>query len=70
MMARAHASIHGLAAIFAAWQSRLVGLLQQWIEARKRKAAHDRAFYRNLRAYCAAHNVPVVCEDDWRTSRQ
>ncbi len=39
------------------------------VEARKHRRKHDEKFYRDLKAYCRAHNVSHVCEDDWKTRR-
>jgi hypothetical protein len=47
----------------------LVGCqMQRLVEGRKRRLAHEREFYRNLKAYCRANNLAFVCEDDWKTA--
>jgi hypothetical protein len=35
------------------------------IEARRRRAEQEQEFYRNLKAYRHANNLPVMCGDDW-----
>jgi hypothetical protein len=37
-------------------------------QARKRRLEQERAFYRNLNAYCRANNLSTICEDDWKTA--
>ena len=37
------------------------------IEARRRRIAEDKEFYRRLGAYCRANHLSPVCEDDWKT---
>lgn len=46
----------------------LAGYVSRLIEARRRRIAHEREFYRNLKAYCRANNLSPVCEDDWKTA--
>jgi hypothetical protein len=53
----------------ASGKALLAGSVRRLIEARRRRIAHEREFYRNLDAYCRAHDVPCVCEDDWKTGR-
>jgi hypothetical protein len=48
-------------ALLAGWRRRL-------LEARKRRIEHEREFYRNLGAYCRAHNLSPICEDDWKSA--
>ena len=38
------------------------------IKARRRRIEHERAFYRNLRAYCLANKLSPLCADDWKTA--
>ena len=44
----------------------LVRYVRGLIEARRRRIEHEREFYRNLKAYCRANNLPPICEDDWK----
>jgi uncharacterized protein YgiB involved in biofilm formation len=48
-------------ALFASYVRRLA-------EANKRRLEQERAFYRNLNAYCRANNLSTICEDDWKTA--
>jgi hypothetical protein len=43
-------------------------LLGRLMEARRRRVQQDREFYRILRAYCRANNLPCACADDWKTA--
>jgi hypothetical protein len=45
----------------------VVSRVRHLAEARRRRREHDQQFYRDLKAYCRAHNVSHVCEDDWKT---
>ena len=36
-------------------------------EARARRLAEEREFYRKLGAYCRANGISPTCEDDWKT---
>ena len=54
--------------ICATAKSPLACRVRGLVEARRRRAAQDREFYRNLDAYCRANNLSPVCEDDWKTA--
>jgi hypothetical protein len=49
------------------WLARMTNTIGTLIASRRRRAAQDDAFYRDLAAYCRANKVTPVCEDDWKT---
>ena len=42
--------------------------LGRFLNASRRRTEQERAFYRNLAAYCRANSLSPVCEDDWKTA--
>ena len=50
------------------FQAILASTVREIVEARKRKLEQEQAFYRNLSAYCRAHDLSPICEDDWKTA--
>jgi hypothetical protein len=55
-------------ASFVKCKTLLASSARDFFAARRRRLAHEREFYRTLRAYCRAHNVSSMCEDDWKTA--
>jgi hypothetical protein len=49
---------------------RLARLARGFANERKRRRAQDEQFYRDLRAFSLANNLPPVCEDDWRVGAE
>ena len=69
MRTDSHSIVARLTNVAARGKARLADSIRRLVEARRRRIAHEREFYRNLDAYCRAHDVPCVCEDDWKTGR-
>jgi hypothetical protein len=50
------------------FQALLADRVRDVVAARKRRREQEQAFYRNLNDYCRAHDLPSICEDDWKTA--
>jgi len=47
----------------------VVSAVRRLLEARRRRIAQERKFYRDLDAYCRVHDLPPPIEDEWRMNR-
>ena len=60
--------VTGLADMLRTSKLQLASYIHGRIDARRRRIAHERDFYRKLTACCRANNLSYVCEDDWKTA--
>jgi hypothetical protein len=47
----------------------IVNFMRRRAAERRRKRILEEEFYRNLRKYYRAKNLPIMWEDEWRTQR-
>jgi hypothetical protein len=53
---------------FTGLKTQLANRVRGVFAARRRRIEHERAFYRQLMAYCDENNLAQICADDWKTA--